>query len=429
MFRASLFLLGLIAVSSAAQSDDWEQSDWDDEASETTQWHGFIELGAGGRFSNDPVLDEDETLAELRGRVETELFSNDNRYSFKADLYTDGVEGATQFNLREALADLQLSDSLDLRLGHQVLTWGTGDLLFLNDLFAKDWQSFFSGRDDEYLKAPSTSIKLAYYGNKANLDLVWTPVFTNDQFINGERYSYFSPLVGQQVASPEYTLVPDYPQESFTNGEFAARFYGNAQWGANNTEWALYAYRGFWKQPNALNTQGDTYFSPLKAVGASLRANIGKGIGHGEIAWYKGEDDQGSNPLLPNNQVRFLVGYEQELLPKFTVGLQYYLEHTQDYAALIANDGNSPYRPDKNRELWTLRLNYRALQDNLTLSWFSFYSPTDDDYYHRPSAKYRFSDELQLIVGANLFGGQEAHTFFGQFENASNLYARIRWGY
>ncbi|WP_415901569.1 hypothetical protein ACMXYR_10805 [Neptuniibacter sp. QD29_5] len=429
MFRASLFLSGLIAVSFVVQADDWEQNDWDEEAREALQWHGFIEMGAGGRFSNDPVLDEDKTLAELRGRVETEYFSNDNRYSFKADFFTDGVEGSTQLNLREALIDLQLSDSLDLRLGNQVLTWGTGDLLFLNDLFAKDWQSFFSGRDDEYLKAPSTSIKLAYYGNKSNLDLVWTPVFTNDQFIKGERFSYFSPLVGEQVASPQNTLVPGYPKESVSNGEFAARFYGNTQWGASNTEWALYAYRGFWKQPNALNTQGQVYFSPLKAVGVSLRANIGKGIGHSEIAWYKGEDDQGSNPLLPNNQVRFLAGYEQELLPNFTVGLRYYLEHTQDYAALIANDGNSPYRPDKNRELWTLRLNYRALQDNLTLSWFSFYSPTDDDYYHRPSAKYRFSDELKLIVGANLFGGQEVHTFFGQFENGSNLYARIRWGY
>ena len=32
-----------------------------------------------------------------------------------------------------------------------------------NILFPKDWQSFFSGRDDEYLKAPSDSLRFTYY--------------------------------------------------------------------------------------------------------------------------------------------------------------------------------------------------------------------------------------------------------------------------
>lgn len=254
-------VFGFVVWTLAVQADDWAQNDWGEEASETFKWHGFIEMGAGGRVSSDPVLEEDKTLAELRGRLETEYFSGETRYSFKGDIYSDGVEGGTQFNLREALIDLQLSDSLDLRAGHQVLTWGTGDLLFLNDLFAKDWQSFFSGRDDEYLKAPSSSIKLAYFGDKANLDLVWTPIFTHDNYINGQRFSYFSPIEGQQVASPEGTLIPVEPKQSFENGEFAMRVYGNTYWGESNTEWALYGYRGFWKLPNAVNTQGSNYFS------------------------------------------------------------------------------------------------------------------------------------------------------------------------
>ena len=53
--------------------------------------------------------------------------------------------------------------NLDVKLGRQVLTWGTGDLLFLNDLFPKDWVSFFAGRDDEYLKAPSNTLRATQY--------------------------------------------------------------------------------------------------------------------------------------------------------------------------------------------------------------------------------------------------------------------------
>ncbi|MFW6031595.1 MAG: hypothetical protein ACOC9T_03300, partial [Myxococcota bacterium] len=41
------------------------------------------------------------------------------------------------------------------RRGHLRRARGTGDLVFLNDLFPKDWRSFLLGRDLDYLKAPS----------------------------------------------------------------------------------------------------------------------------------------------------------------------------------------------------------------------------------------------------------------------------------
>lgn len=422
-------LLALMTTSLHA-TDDWGDDAWADEDEQEIQLHGFYELAAGGRIHDDSAIEDDLTLAELRARIESETHYDDMRFSGKADLYADAVEGGIHFNLREALVDLSLGSHMDVRGGHQVLTWGTGDLVFLNDLFAKDWQSFFSGRDDEYLKAPSTSIKFSYYGDKANLDFVWTPVFTNDNFIEGERFSYFSPMSGEQMAAPEGKLSVEYPDKTFSEGEFAARLHGRTQlFGESSAEWAVYAYRGFWKQPNAVNDKGRAFFSPMNSFGASLRSNVASGIGYAEFSLYNSEDDKGDDPMLPNNQSRFLLGYEQELRPKLTMGMQYYLEHIQDYSALIKTDQESPYRPDENRELWTLRLTYRMMQDNLILNWFSFYSPTDQDYYHRPSLKYRFNDELSLTMGGNLFGGQQRHTFFGQFENASNLYARLRFSY
>ena len=35
------------------------------------------------------------------------------------------------------------------------------------------------------------------------------------------------------------------------------------------------------------------------------------------------DDRSGKNPLVPNDQLRFLLGYEWEARPNFTVGLQY----------------------------------------------------------------------------------------------------------
>ncbi len=48
---------------------------------------------------------------------------------------------------------------VNLKIGRQVFTWGTGDYLFINDLFPKDYESFYIGRDDEYLKRPSEAVK------------------------------------------------------------------------------------------------------------------------------------------------------------------------------------------------------------------------------------------------------------------------------
>lgn len=410
-------------------ADDWGDDEWAEEATSSV-WHGFVESAVGTRLQSDPIVaDDDYTLAEARVRLETERYLGETRFSLKGDIFSDGVEGGTQVDMREALLDINLGEKLDLRLGHQVLTWGTGDLLFLNDLFAKDWQSFFSGRDDEYLKAASTSIRLSAYGEKVNAELVWTPVFTSDRFIEGERFSYFSPLAGQQVAAPAAKVIPVEPKESLRNGELAARLYGNADLNGSLAEWALYAYHGYWKQPNSLNAIGQPVFTPLNVLGASIRGAVGRGLGNAEFAWYNGTDDQGNNPHIPNNQLRVLLGYETELRPRLTLGLQYYLEHIQDYSALAANDAGSPYRPDRNRQLWTVRLNYRMWQDNLTLSWFSFWSPTDQDSFHRPAVRYRFNDQLNLTLGANIFSGKQGHTFFGQFEDASNLYARLRWSY
>ena len=93
---------------------------------------------------------------------------------------------------------------------------------------------------------------------------------------------------------------------------------------------------------------------------------------------------------------------------------------------------NSPFpefEPDRNRHLLTNRLTYRAGRDKHTWSLFTFYSPSDSDFYLRPAYTYRHSDQWSVTAGANLFGGDDEHTFFGQLDDASNAYVRVRFSY
>lgn len=426
----SLLWLSVSQAATVGQGDevDWGDDEWSGdswgEADQTSRWHGFFEAGLGQRIHADPALERLETLEEVRVRLETSGFHGDNRYLLKGDLYLDGVEEQFAVDLREASYSLTLSRRWDLKLGQQVLTWGTGDLLFVNDLFAKDWQSFFSGRETEYLKAPSAAARASYFGEQANLDLIWIPDFIPDRYISGERFSYFSPGRGSNVAAPAARIDAREPDNNLPNGELAGRVYGTL----SATEWALYGYRGFQPQPNAVNSRGEPVFTRLDAVGASIRAPLGQGLANAEVAWYLAEDSRGDNPRQPNDQFRLLLGYEREVLPKLTLGLQYYLEQTLDYDRYRAATV-SPFLAHEYRYLYTARLNYRMWQDNLTWSLFVYHSPSDDDQFIRPSVSYRFDDRLSATIGANLFSGRRPHTFFGQFEEGSNLYGRLRYAF
>ena len=77
----------------------------------------------------------------------------------------------------------------------------------------------------------------------------------------------------------------------------------------------------------------------------------------------------------------------------------------------------------------TLRLTKRLLNQNLKLSLFVYYSPSDRDAHFRPKVHYKISDYWSAEVGGNVFVGRHDHTFFGQFEKNTNAYVGVRWSF
>jgi hypothetical protein len=127
--------------------------------------------------------------------------------------------------------------------------------------------------------------------------------------------------------------------------------------------------------------------------------------------------------------MRALVGYEWEAATNFTVGLQYYVEWTLDHEDLVAATTMPGFAPDELRHLLTNRLTYRSGRDRYIWSLFTFASPSDTDVYLRPQFTLRHSDAWSVTAGGNVFGGADIHTFFGQFEDASNAYVRLRYNF
>ncbi len=386
--------------------------------------HGFYEVRTGYRTRNDKY-EKDMSLMEQR--LQIDLSSNLEWADFKAkgDVIGDLVEEEADFDLREAYMFTMPADFMDLKVGRQILTWGTGDLVFINDMFPKDWKAFFIGRDTEYLKAPSDAAKVSMFSDVANLDIVYTPQFDSDRFINGQRISYWNSNF-ERLAGRDAVVQTDKPDRWFRDDEIALRLYKNI----NNYEYALYAYRGFWKSPAGQDVaRGKAIFPDLSVYGASVRGNVGKGIGNLEFGYYESEDDQsGTNGNINNSEMRFLVGYTQEIGRDFTGSVQYYVEHMLDYDKYKDSDPSGLTR-DRDRHLITFRLTKLLMNQNLRCSLFTYFSPSDRDVYMRPNVNYKVSDNLAVEAGANIFFGDYQSTFFGQFENNTNIYTGVRYSF
>jgi hypothetical protein len=390
------------------------------------QLNGFAEWRGGLRLKDDAHQSDDATLNEARLQLDSSASWENVQFRAKMDFLYEGVDNEADVDPREINASFSPISAVDLKIGRQILTWGVGDYLFINDLFPKDWKSFLLGRDDEYLKAPSDAVKASLFSDVANLDVVYTPRFNPDRYIDGERISFFNPRL-DRMAGEEDPFPVEKRDDWFTDDEIAVRLSRNI----NGYDTALYGYHGFWKSPVGFDAvSGEATFPRLGVYGASVRGNVFKGVGSLEAGYYDSLDDRsGDDPLIPNSQTRFLAGYEQELATDVTLGGQYYLEHMMDYAVYRRSLPEGMTAIDEDRHVLTLRLTWLAFHQNLRFSVFTFYSPSDRDAYVRPTMYYRIDDHWTASIGANLFRGESKRTCFGQFEDAANAYASLRYGF
>ncbi|MBU0984136.1 MAG: hypothetical protein KKA42_09725 [candidate division Zixibacteria bacterium] len=418
----TLFLAGLLLIAAAAPMQAQVRID------------GFLQGLYGGRLDNNNPTETEYTASETRMQLRAEHFGENVEFFGRLDFLYDGaLEPEYDWELREGYLKFRLGNSFDFKVGRQVLTWGTGDLIFINDVFAKDYRSFFVGRDDQYLKAPQNAMRIEYYNPLANLTVVWSPRYEPNRLPTGRRLSYYNPMIPGIVGTgmnEMFYFEPPLPEAKFKNSEIATRLSRSVA-GFNTS---LYFYHGFYKNPVGMQMINDStgmpYYPALNVYGASIRGAV-----MGGVLWMEGgyldsrDDPDGDNPLVQNSSVTGMVGFERQIATNLTVNGQWQVDYMLDYDMFDMQQPAGAFVRSEVRHTVTSRVTRLMMDENLTLSGFVFFSPSDEDVYFRFSGSYKYSDELTLAVGGNVFAGEHPNTDFGQFQQNDNLYLKMTYGF
>ena len=355
---------------------------------------------------------------EERAQLNLDASGGAWRLLAKGDFAYDHLGHQAQSELREGYVDYT-GGNWDMRVGRQVITWGTGDLVFVNDVFPKDYEALFAGRPLEYLKRGVDAVKLGAYPEFANFELVLSPDFRASRTPDPRRFHLYDPM---PVVTNRETIQPG-------QGDAGLRIYRDVA----GYDAALYLYRGFQRTPSmrpdsmTAPTKISTFYPQLSVYGASVAGRAGAGVLNLEAAYYDSRQNRsGKDFAVPNSQTRLLAGYQIQPAEDLSLGFQYYAEIMQDYGAYLAALPVGFPVEKRWSQTVTARLTQFFRHQTLRLSAYASYNASNGDHYVNPELRYSFTDKVWGAVGANYFGGKPWGQF-GQLSHDDNVYLQVRY--
>lgn len=355
---------------------------------------------------------------EERAQLKLDATGGAWRLLAKGDFAYDHLGRKDESELREGYVDYT-ARNWDLRIGRQVITWGLGDLVFVNDVFPKDHEALFAGRPLEYLKRGVDAVKLGAYPEFASFELVVAPNFTESRIPDAQRFWLYDPM---PAVTNRETVKPG-------QGDVGLRIYRDVA----GYDAALYLYSGFHRTPSmrpdsmTAPTRISFFYPKLSVYGASLSGRAGEGVLSLEAAYYDSRQDRsGRDFTVPNSQTRLLVGYQIQPVEDLSLGFQYYAEVMHDYSAYrAALPAGFPVEKRLNHTI-TLRATQLLQHQTLRFSLYASYNASNGDRFVNPELRYSFTDRVWGALGANFFGGKPGGQF-GQLSRDDNLYLQIRY--
>lgn len=380
---------------------------------------GFVQLRQSERTGSVPASAQVEARGTMVQQLEAELL-----YEHRLDNLTaagrlvtgyDSAISSELSTIREAYVDWAASSMWNFRAGRQVMTWGVSDYLYVNDIFPKNFDAFFSGAVFDRLKEPVDALRaLTYVADSTELEVVISRS-RSDRTPGAARFT------GAHV------MLGSVEQRDSDSPDIAARASRHV------SGWDLAGYVASFRSREArhyLTPGGLAHDYPrLDHLGVSASSNFASGVLWVEAAVRKGSERQERvvSRYYLGSSARSIVGYSREVGPDFTATVQLQLEAPLNRDRYRGNLAAGVRSVSTVAGMLYLRLDRRWANQTRQLGVQAFLGDEGDSHVN-PFMSWSPFDGLTLEAGGHLFSGQ-FDTRFGNVEHDSNIYALSRYSF
>jgi len=390
---------------------------------------GFARTYEGVDFKEGNFLITQQTLNlnfEKRGE----------KVSFKANpmifLYNSD---SLNFRMREIYMDLYF-DNFDIRIGQQQVVWGKADGVFITDIVSPLNLTEFLLPDFDEIRTGVIAAKVDYYIGNGTIEAIFIPQFTPTVRPASNSIWYIQP---DFPVTPTFDWSKSQINPSLANSEFFLKYsqmtskidfelMGGYTWDDTPT---MHVQKVFGRDTTTMPPKPylkDLIITPehhrLTVAGGSFSSEIKGFILRGEAAYYNGkyfqtEDMNAEDAVIQKDYLNYVVGLDFNI-GSVKLSAQFIQKYILDHDDMMIDD--------EINNMATGLIHYDMMRETLHLELFSYIGLTNGDALIRPKISYDFDDSFNILLGANIFVGDEAGQF-GQYKDNSMIYTKIKYNF
>lgn len=357
-----------------------------------------------------------------------------SKVAFKANpmLYLYDID-SLDFRIREIYLD-QYFNKFDIRVGKQQIVWGKADGVFITDIVSPLNLTEFLLPDFDEIRIGVYAAKVNYYFGNSTIEAIWKPVYAGNEF-PGPGSIWYKPA--EFPAPPTFDYSKSKINPSFENSEIYLK-YSLSSSAIDFDLMAAYTWDATPSMYIEKETTIDTAtnqpmltgllvtpeINRLTVAGGSFTSTIKGIVLRGEAAYYDGkyfqtEDPLAAGALTKKNYLHYVVGLDYGI-GNLKLSAQFIQKYIMDYNDFIDEEefGNT----------MTFLARYDALRETLHLELFSYVGLNYGDALIRPKVTYDFSDSFSVLLGSNIFVGDD-RGMFGRYDENSMVYTKIKYNF
>lgn len=380
------------------------------------------------------ILYDNGDFSMLQNTLNLNFEKMGDRVAFKANpmIFLYDID-SLDFDMREIYLDLYF-DNFDIRVGKQQIVWGKADGVFITDIVSPLNLFEFLLPDFDEIRIGVYAAKVDYYFGNSTIEFIWKPVYAGNIFPAPGSIWYKPP---ELPAPATYDYSKSKIDPSLENSEVYLK-YSLSSSAIDFDLMAAYTWDAtpsmYIKKEFTIDTAtGSPVLSGLlitpeinrlTIAGGSFTSTIKSFVIRGEAAYYDGKYFQTADPiaagaLTQKNYLHYVVGLDYGI-GSLKLSAQFIQKYIMDYNDFIDDEefGNT----------MTFLARYDAMRETLHLELFSYIGLNYGDALIRPKVTYDFSDSFSILLGSNIFVGDE-RGMFGRYDDNSMIYTKIKYNF